>query len=239
MAICFICLFAHITHLFGDHQMFERFRKIFVVGEKRVFEGIAGVLVLAKEANAAMRRMLEVGGEELRVGQEKIRLLEQGSDDLCFQIKSSVVNGAVSPSIQDNLLVCVELADDILDAYHYAARELSRASALPLQVRVRELDDTLVSMLGLAERALDLVLRMLEAEDLEQENGLRHQIQRLEEEGDDIKDGGFDRLYSLSPGLHYIQFVHYSELLHKFDDILDACEDISDLLVQITSSVSA
>lgn len=219
-------------------MVFERLKRLLVVGEKRAFEGIAEMLALAKEANGVMAGMLG-GGVDLKGGQEKIKALEQRGDELCFKIKSSVANGAVSPSIQDNLLACVELADDILDAYHYAARELGRAHSLRLPggVRVGELDEMLLAMLGLAARALEIVSHMLE--EVSDEEGLRREIQRLEEEADNIKDGGFDRLYALSPSLHYIQFVHYSELLHKFDDILDACEDISDLVVQITSSVSA
>ncbi len=66
---------------------------------------------------------------------------------------------------------------------------------------------------------------------------LRKEIEELEEEGDEIKDAGFDNLYGLAPKLHYLQFYHYSELLHKCDDLLDSCEDFSDLLVSAVTSI--
>ncbi|MEM0272376.1 MAG: DUF47 family protein [Thermoprotei archaeon] len=222
-------------------MVFEKLRRLLVVGEKEAFHGIGEILEIAREANSVLKDMLRGGIGDLKSRQEKIRLLEQKSDELCFHVKSSVVNGAVSPSIQDNLLACVELADDIVDAYHYSAREISRAEGLALAggVRVRELDETLFGMLELADRALDMVYSMLGAEDSLGEMSFRREIQKLEEEADNMKDAGFDKLYALSPNLHYTQFLHYTELLHKFDDILDACEDISDLIVQITSSVSS
>jgi len=223
-------------------MVFEGIRRLLVVGERRAFSGVAEILKLAAEANGVIREMLVGGdGESLKEAQEKIRLIERRSDDLCFELKSSVVKGAVSPSIQDNLLACVELADDIVDAYHYAAREICRIAPLKLPggVRIGVLDEILTRMLSLAEEALGMVSKMLEAKNVPDEGEFRRRIQSIEEEADNIKDAGFDTLYSLSPGLHFVQFTHYSELLHKFDDILDACEDISDLVVQITSSVSA
>ena len=67
---------------------------------------------------------------------------------------------------------------------------------------------------------------------------LRKEIETLEEQGDDVKDMGFDRLYRITPTLQYLQFSHYSELLHKCDDVLDTCEDFSDLIVSIVTSIT-
>ena len=66
---------------------------------------------------------------------------------------------------------------------------------------------------------------------------MRKEIESIEEQGDDIKDQGFDRLYSITPKLHYLEFHHYQELLHKCDDILDSCEDFSDLIVSVVTAI--
>jgi len=65
----------------------------------------------------------------------------------------------------------------------------------------------------------------------------RKEIEALEEQGDDIKDAGLDKLYSMASGMHFLQFYHYSEMLHKSDDILDTCEDFSDVIVSIVTSI--
>ena len=92
-------------------------------------------------------------------------------------------------------------------------------------------------MLTLAGKAILNVQKLLAASSLTEMVEIRKEIETLEEQGDDIKDGGFDKLYAQAPKLHYIQFFHYSELLHKIDDILDACEDLSDLIVSIVNSI--
>jgi uncharacterized protein Yka (UPF0111/DUF47 family) len=65
----------------------------------------------------------------------------------------------------------------------------------------------------------------------------RKEIEDIEERGDDIKDQGFDRLYSIASKLNFLEFYHYQELLHKCDDILDSCEDFSDLIVSVVTSI--
>ena len=37
--------------------------------------------------------------------------------------------------------------------------------------------------------------------------------------------------------MHFLHFYHYSEMLHKSDDILDTCEDFSDIIVSIVTSI--
>lgn len=66
---------------------------------------------------------------------------------------------------------------------------------------------------------------------------LRKEIESLEEEGDDIKDAAFDKLYYLAKELHFLQFFHYSEMLHKCDDLLDNNEDLADIIVSIITSI--
>ena len=80
-------------------------------------------------------------------------------------------------------------------------------------------------------------MEILSIADLNKILQLRREIETLERKGDDIKDKGFDTLYREAPNMHFLQFYHYSELLHKFDDILDCCEDLSDLVLSIITSI--
>jgi len=94
-----------------------------------------------------------------------------------------------------------------------------------------------MNMLHLADKALVKVQKILSVSDLSEILQLRKEIEALEQQGDEIKDRGFDVLYHEAPRMHYLQFNHYSELLHKFDDILDGCEDLSDLVLSIITSI--
>jgi hypothetical protein len=93
-------------------------------------------------------------------------------------------------------------------------------------------------MLDLAGKALSKMKQILSISDLTKILELRKEIEAIEEQGDDIKDKGLDGLYYQAPRMHFLEFNHYSELLHKFDDILDDCEDLSDLLLSIITSVT-
>ncbi len=198
------------------------------------------MMEVGRRANSIMLGMMTP--EASLIGpNEDIRLLEKQSDRLSFNIKEQVVNGAVNPNVLDNLLACVDLADSIIDDY-YVSRELNRIAKVRFDEDstscASDLAPLFVKSLELAEGAMVVLLRMLKTSDLSEIAELRRYIELLEEEGDNIKDNGFDRLYLAATRIHYLQFAHLSELLHKFDDILDSCEDLADRLVSIMTSIS-
>lgn len=193
------------------------------------------------KANSIISGMM-TSGASLTGANEDIRLLEKQSDRLSFNVKEQVVNGAVNPNVLDNLLACVDLADSIIDDYYFVSRELNRIAKVKFDENstscASDLAPLFVKSLELAERAMIILLRMLRTDNLSEIAELRSDIELLEEEGDNIKDNGFDKLYLAATKIHYLQFAHLSELLHKFDDILDSCEDFADRLVSITTSIS-
>jgi uncharacterized protein Yka (UPF0111/DUF47 family) len=221
----------------------NRFRNIFVIGEKGIFNKLAQIIALAQEANDVL---LETLGKEqneatLREGMEAIRELEKKSDDIAFKLGEDITTGAVSPNILDDLLQSVHVADDIVDIYYYQSRELLRMSTASFPyaeaLEEKEWNSMFKDMLGLACKSVSKLKQILTISDLNEILEIRKQIEAFEEQGDDIKNKGFDWLYYQAPDMHYLQFHHYSDLLHKFDDILDNCEDLSDLLVSIITSI--
>ena len=214
-----------------------------VVGEKNIFHELSEILDLAGEANAIMTQMLleRYKGKPLTEAMHAIRLLEKKSDDTAFKISEDITSGAVSPNVLDDLLESVQLADTILDTYYNLSRELNRmAKAKFAGEEVNYETDwapIFEKMLSLAGKAIIEVKRLLATSILTEMIEVRKQIEALEEQGDDVKDTGFDKLYANAPEMHYLQFFHYSELLHKLDDILDACEDLSDTIVSIVNSI--
>ena len=220
-----------------------RVKNFLAIGERKTFVEILEIVRIAKKANGSLSEMLaNPGGNVLSIGNEDIRLLEKKSDEITFRIKGDIENGAVSSNILDNLLACVDVADSIVDDYYYVSRELNRMAGVRFDgsrsEHTADFDASLTKMLKLAADALAILETSLTSDGLEKIRDLRTDIQRIEEEGDNIKDAGFDRLYAMASEMHYLQFTHFSELLHKFDDVLDACEDIADLVVTITTSIS-
>ncbi len=215
---------------------------ILVVGEKNIFSELTQVVTMATEANALVSGMFRMGYRDKGIKEVmySVQLIEKKSDEIAFKISEDITSGAISPNIIDNLLECVQVADDIVDVYYYLSRELSRmakAYASGFETSEADWDSVYENMLALAEKALIKLKQALSTSNVSEILQLRKEIEDLEEQGDDIKDQGFDRLYSITPKLHYLQFYHYSELLHKCDDVLDSCEDLADLIVSVVTSI--
>jgi uncharacterized protein len=219
------------------------FKRILVVGEENIFGELSQIIVIAAEANTILYNMLSDCKNEkcLDTGMQAIRVLENKSDNIAFKVNEDITTGAVSPNILENLLECVHVADDIVDTYYYQSREISRMykAKFPYSEDLQDAEWIAIfkSMLDLAQKALVKVKQTLLISDLSEVLQLRKEIEALEQQGDEIKDKGFDVLYHEAPHIHYLQFYHYSELLHKFDDILDGCEDLSDLVLSVITSI--
>ena len=215
---------------------------ILVVGEKNIFSELTQVVAMAAEANAIVLGMFKMGYRDkgIKDVMHSVQLIEKKSDAIAFKISEDITSGAISPNIIDNLLECVQVADDIVDVYYYLSRELNRmtkAYSAGFEIQEADWDSVYENMLALAEKALIKLKGALSTSNVTEILQLRKEIEVLEEQADDIKDQGFDRLYGIAPKLHYLQFYHYSELLHKCDDILDSCEDLADLIVSVVTSI--
>jgi hypothetical protein len=215
---------------------------MWVVGEKAIFSELTQIIDIAAEANTLVTSMFRVNYKEKELSglALAVRLLEKKSDEIAFKTSEDITCGAISPNIIDDLLECVQLADDIVDLYHYLSGELNRmakAGSASLEIHRTNWDSVFENILTLAEKSLSKLKHALYTPNIAEILELRKEIEALEEQGDDIKDAGFDSLYSVAPKLHYLEFYHYSELLHKCDDILDSCEDLSDLIVSVVTSI--
>lgn len=223
-------------------------RGLLTVGERESFLELRELIKLSREANSAMKEMFTVHEKlSFEVAAENIRDLEKKADDVAFKIKQDIMSGAVGPNILGNLLECVDVADSLVDDYYYLSRELIR------MVHVRsaadrangeealdrsEFSSLFLSFLDLADETSRILEKLLAARSMNEMTQLRKNIQNLEEEGDNIKDHGFDELYKIGDKIPYVRFVHYTELLHRFDDVLDGCEDLSDLVLSIVTTIS-
>lgn len=215
---------------------------ILVVGEKNIFDRLAQVIDIAIETNTLALSMLKIGYKSNQLSDvlHTVQLLEKKSDEIAFKISEDITGGAISPNVIDSLLECVHVADNIVDTYYYIGRELdrmARAYSSGFDMHVVDWDSVYENMLSLAQISLSKVKQALTSSDASEIFTLRKEIESTEEKGDDVKDLGFDRLYSITPRLHYLEFYHYQELLHKCDDVLDSCEDLSDLIVSVITSI--
>lgn len=206
----------------------QLFKSFFEGNEESILKRCNKIIEIAEEANR------ELEGAVKAQDISAIKNLEKESDNVAFEIAGSVTSGAVAPNLIDDILQLIDKEDSIVDAIYNLARELLRYQAKESEARKR-LEKALKEMSGLADSALALLHKMLEGDKLEQIKGLRKEIERLEEKGDEIKDSLFDFAYTSKIGFR--TFYHIFEVAHLMDDVLDNCEDASDMYLTIISSL--
>ena len=221
----------------------KNFKGILVLGERNVFGELSQIVSIASQANAILKVMFKdcCNKQALTENMHAVRALEKKSDEIAFKLNEDITSGAISPNLIDDLIESTHLADNIVDIIFYLSRELSRmakANITDLELHQEvEWAEVYTRLLNLVDQSLPKLQLMLSTGSVPQILQLRTEIEAIEETGDDIKDAGFDKLYSMASDLHFLQFYHYSEMLHKSDDILDTCEDLSDVLVSIVTSI--
>lgn len=234
----------NIVSKFGRSKFcLKSLRSILVVGERNIFAELAEIILIAAEANTITKIMIKIdyNDQALTENMHAIRSLEKKSDEIAFKLSEDITSGAISPNIIDNLIECGHVADNIVDLYYYLSRELCRMSkANPIDFNIQqeaEWVSPFENMFDLADKSLSKLKQALSTASVPEILQLRKEIEAIEEEGDDIKDAGFDKLYTSASKMHFLQFYHYSELLHKCDNVLDSCEDLSDLIVSVVTSI--
>ena len=215
---------------------------VLVVGERNIFSELAEIVDIALQVNKIVSNMFSMNyvPGKLAEAMHQVQILEKKSDDIAFKISEDVTGGAISPNVIDSLLEAVQTADDTVDTYYYISRELNRmakAYASGFERHNANWDSVYQDMIALGVKAHLKLKQLLSSANPAEIMELRKEIESIEEQGDDVKDRGFDRLYGVTPNLSYLEFFHFQELLHKSDDILDSSEDLSDLLVSVVTSI--
>lgn len=208
-------------------KLMDRF---FNGGEENVLKEATEIIHIAIEANEELARIVQQKRRDIH----RIHELEKASDKKVFRLSNMVSSGAVSPNIIDDVLTLIDLEDNIVDSVYNLARELARYY-LP-NARLRSLLQTnLLEAIELNSRALGALERMHSTDNIEKIRTFRLEIEGLEERGDEIKDSLLDYVYKHE--MDYKSFVHISEVAHKTDNILDNCEDSSDMFLSIMLSI--
>ena len=219
-------------------------RRLLVLGERQALQDLMVYTDLAQKATDILSSQLLQPSTEQEESVGKIRAIEKQGDDLTMSLKSDITQGAINSTLLGHLLNLVETCDDILDKTLYLSREIYRMSHFlhlnpELAGYVKDGAYTKFSrMLDYNKKALTNLQNMLNANDLEHLKTERKAIESLEEVVDDIKDDLIDQVYVDAKGLHYLVFTHVMNTVHRIDDLLDDCEDASDLVMTISNSVN-
>ena len=209
-----------------------------MAGEKGIFERLKALADKAREETPLAIRLFQERLADHKV-LEDMKALEKQSDEITFKLSEDIMNGAINPSVLRDLLHVTDLMDTIFDDYYFVAREVNRTVASGIELPMLDtMTKIFVEMVGLADKQLETLGKLLEANSMDELKSYRKEIEKLEQDGDELKDSGFDDMYENRKLFDYFSFQHYTEVLRKMDDISDGVEDMSDLILAIANTIS-
>ncbi|MHB1439455.1 MAG: DUF47 domain-containing protein [Cuniculiplasma sp.] len=218
-------------------------KKLMIIGERQSLKNMEKYMSLAKENSRLLISIFEKPENDIQSMGKTIGENEKAADEITLQLKRDITSGAIGSSLMDNFLTLIEKFDDIIDKTYWISREMSRAKDSFIangfhMEPIKGFYENFEKILELNLEAVDRVNSMLEVSEIDEVKEIRARIQELEEEVDEIKDGVIDRLYRTSESISYLMFNHVNSIVHTLDDLLDNCEDISDLVLNTMLSVS-
>lgn len=225
----------------------RRIRNFFVPGEKEAFDRIGELARLGEEALDLLVKILSGdhnGLSEVETDTEKISALEKEGDKITQSLEEELGRGSISASLANDFGRLVDSVDSILDRAHSLSRQLRRVTKRPLK-EAKEFDaairkeQVLLVEIGLKQLQILRSLMVVAASDRTRAVEMAREIERLEEQGDDVKDSMLDDIYGSTDKLDFASFNNYIQTTITADDILDLCEDASDLVIAVMKALGA
>ena len=234
-------------------ELVKRLKGFFVPGEKSAFSRIQDLVSLGEESLQLLVKILstpvsgEGNGSRLKTIHdctERINVLEKEGDKITQSLEEMLGRGSITASIDYDFGRLAENVDSILDRAHGLSRQLRRVAKHPLR-EAKDFDSSirleLISLIEIGLTQLRLFKQLLSIAGTDRTSGieLAREIERLEEEGDDVKDAMLDEIYGSWEKLDFASFHNYLVTTTTADDILDLCEDASDLVIAIMKALGA
>lgn len=219
-------------------------KRLMVVGERNILMQMTEYAELGGKAADELSAMLGADDSIKSDKNRSIRGLEKSADITSMKLKDQITGGAISSTMMDTLLELVDTCDDLLDGAYYISREIRRMhrNRHKFDDQTNRIIDESYSvfqkMLSKFKDALDHVKGILTSSGFQDMKSHREQIERIEEDADDLKDGMIDSIYDEADSISYIVFTHVVGIAHRMDDLLDDCEDISDMVHTINVAIT-
>ncbi len=209
--------------------------------EKSLFEELLKLTDYEEKAALVVKNILSCPNN-IVAEKEKLKGIEREMDEVIFELKLSIVQGAINPSLIDNILNLIEKFDDNVDTIYFMSREINRYF-LYLNSNYKNVEgicafySIINKMIDAHLKNINLIKKMLQSENETDFVSNWYKIIKIEEEMDDLKDNLLDEIYAKANRLDYLTYLHSVEIIHKGDDIIDTDRDISELIVNIIESI--
>ncbi len=206
------------------------FSNLFETGEEKTFAQTKGILRIAHKANHSLKGIMKGNGS-----MAAIKRMEKESSNEYFKTSHMIMSGAIAPNLIDNMIIMAGKEENIADSVFKLSRQVLRYKIRSKKV-TKYVNTKLQEFNRLADSAITLLMEMHTAKSITKMRALRHQIKAIENEGDEVRDLLLDYAYNANVG--FKGFYHITDLAYIYDDILDDCEDSSDIFISMVLTLA-
>lgn len=208
--------------------------------EKRVLDLIAEHLAMVQRCSRELKNMIssveQMNWALVKSQAEIVSRYESMADDLHRQAVLEIAQGAFFAGMREDLLDLIEKVDEIADASQDAARVISEA---PIQRRVlnylTEGDSALHRFIDGIDTCVATLAESVESLRTDAEAAVRKalEVEKAEERADQIKAELLSKVSVHRSDIDVLAYLQVKELIFKLDEIADAAENCSDLVITI------
>lgn len=208
--------------------------------EKRVLDLIAEHLAVVQKCARELKNMInsveQMNWVLVKDQAEIVSRYESMADDLHREAVIQIAQGAFFAGMREDFLDLIEEMDDIADASQDAARAIAEA---PIERRILnylyEGDSTLSRLVECIDTCVATLVESVESLRANAEISVNKslEVERLEEAADQIKSELISRLTEHRQEIDALAYLQVKEVILKLDEVADAAENCSDLVITI------
>jgi predicted phosphate transport protein (TIGR00153 family) len=208
--------------------------------EKRVLDLIAEHLAMVQRCANELKNMVDsveqMNWVLVKSQSEIVSRYESMADDLHREAVIQIAQGAFFAGMREDFLDLIEEVDDIADASQDAARAIAEA---PIESRILEYlqkgDPTIRQLVDCVDRCVTILVESVESLRTNAELAVNKslEVEKAEETADQIKSELISRLSTRRQKMDALTYLQVKEIILKLDEVADAAENCSDLVITI------
>jgi len=215
--------------------------------EKRVLSLIADHFRIVVNSVQQLESLLEAakGGDWNGVEDitNKVCELETLADGLHRDAVLAISQGAFFSGTREDFLELMEENDEIADATQNAARILAESpiDSHSFQILFEEPKATIADLFSTLQSSVQLVGESITSLQTDAEVAVSKSllVERAEEEADEIKNRLIRRIFHHKSDLDVLTLLQLRDFVLKLDEIADAAEDSSDIVISLVAKAEA
>jgi len=187
-----------------------------------LFAKLSGKL---KEASASLVEMLSGDETDFESRSKRIKHMEHECDEINHSITTKLNSSFITPFDREDIYTLSTALDDVCDYIDAAGRSV-------VMYNIHESDENAIKLAGIIEKLTHEIHEAVNR--LETTKGMQPhllEIQRLENEADDIYFRGMAELFS--NGSDPIRIIKWKELYEILENCTDKCETVGNIIESI------